>query len=428
MRKGALCGLAILIAALGFTGCGNLFGGEGSKSDKDKNNEDTTDVPIETSFNVSFTGDSSSGAQANGRQIVTESLTSTAYFKENRKEASRGSLAATYTPKNFVLDLDKLVIYKKSEAGFETVELLPYRTQPNGYIIPRHVDLKNNTGFIRDAAITGEQWAGIALQFLPNVGFSGGDMYVKSVVGVPMGAEYNGIMLPGELTGTEYTEVGIHWFAFDTLQPYQCTFLSYLVIGSDIASPGIQNPQGSTQSWDVGPLGSTSGNATAIFLPSGGIDFSAYTDPELVFSYAMEDLIEVYDNNTPSDPMDDIVTLKLSNPFPIALAQREQSDNSSGSGGDSAPPGEVLFPAVCGSGNNTIQWINPQDSDFDKVVIVRKENAAPQGVADGSTVYSGHEPNFCDSSGISGTDYHYRLFTVDFAGNHSTGVVVHKAY
>jgi hypothetical protein len=265
------------------------------------------------------------------------------------------------------------------------------------------------------------------MAFLPfGNGFSDNDMYIKSCLKVSLGSSYDGVWLPGQV-GIDLADPSVHWFGFDSLQPFNCSFLSYVTIGSDISAPGIQNPGGTMPPngvWDLGGLGTTSGNATSIFLPGPDIDLGGYTNPEVVLMYQMNGLIEVYDNSTPSTYSDDIVTLNLADPFPVSLEVREHS--GAGSGSDSTAPGEVSFLHLSGTGNNTLQWINPQDSDFDKVVVVRKAGSAPVDKNDGSVVYSSYEPNFCDTNGVPGTDYYYRVFAVDFSGSWSSGVVGNK--
>ena len=118
-----------------------------------------------------------------------------------------------------------------------------------------------------------------------------------------------------------------------------------------------------------------------------------------------------------------IVTFNLSSPFSISLILQEKESEPTPLPEDDMPPGEVLLPAISGpSTYNTIQWINPKDRDFDKVVIVRKSGSPPANHSDGEIVYEGYEPNYCDSTGISGIHYYYLVYTVDFSGNYSTGV------
>ena len=61
---------------------------------------------------------------------------------------------------------------------------------------------------------------------------------------------------------------------------------------------------------------------------------------DLLFEWDLFRLIEVYDNNTPEDPSDDLITLRLDNPFPITL-RAEPSSEWEPIPGDGLTPPEV---------------------------------------------------------------------------------------
>jgi hypothetical protein len=68
------------------------------------------------------------------------------YFKIERKEANRGTLINSFTPDEFILDLDSVTIY----SGNERTRILPLRMTPETYIIPRHINIAYADNFIRD--------------------------------------------------------------------------------------------------------------------------------------------------------------------------------------------------------------------------------------------------------------------------------------
>ena len=87
----------------------------------------------------------------------------------------------------------------------------------------------------------------------------------------------------------------------------------------------------------------------------------------------------------------------------------------------------MRYPAISGDQYyNTLQWVNPIDEDFDKVVITRKDSSAPLYQGDGDIVYEGYEPAHPDLTGTSGVEYYYLVQTVDYSGNASSGVVLSK--
>jgi hypothetical protein len=141
----------------------------------------------------------------------------------------------------------------------------------------------------------------------------------------------------------------------------------------------------------------------------------------------MTDLVEIYDAGTPDVYTDDIVTFKVDDPFPVSLTIQENEADPSPSGDDTTPPDDVIAAAISGPTTyNTLQWINPIDEDFDKVVVVRKAGSAPADRNDGEVVYDSYKPNYVDSTGTSGTDYYYTIYAVDRAGNYSAGVTLNQ--
>jgi len=193
--------------------------------------------------------------------------------------------------------------------------------------MPRYVNIVHADSFIRDFEITNDFGDGLFMQSLPNVSSTGLDgvhrINFMSVVGVTLGSEYDGIVLDGEESGLAGFTSGVHYFSFDHLQPFDVTFLSYLIRGSDITEDGIQNPEGEMSPadsgyWDLpGENNSTSGISTQVFKTGPPIAFTGIDNPEVLFTWDINDLVKVYDKDTPADRTDDIVTaiLIINSPF-----------------------------------------------------------------------------------------------------------------
>ncbi len=93
---------------------------------------------------------------------------------------------------------------------------------------------------------------------------------------------------------------------------------------------------------------------------------------------------------------------------------------------DTVPPPQVsnLQVTVLPQGGSLeLTWQNPDVSDFQGVVIVRKTGSAPTSVDDGSEVYRGAAEKYIDTGLENGTMYFYAVFSYDRSGNYSQGVV-----
>jgi hypothetical protein len=376
-------------------------------------------------------------ALAAARAFQIEPIVGDHYYKERLKGLSKTQRRAQLTPLHFVLDLDSIKLYRKNASGGkDTATLWSLSKDPDGVIIPQHVNLAYADNFIRDAVVEGEVWDGLTMQFLPGVGESAG-LPVHSLVGLEIPAEFAGIAFEGV---TEYSSTdipglpaGLRYFSFADLQPFDTGdgFLSYLTIGSDLSATGIQNPSGQMPPeggvWEL-PDGATNGNAVAIFAKAPAqIDFKGNDDPELVFVWDLAKLVEIYEKADGAYT----ISFRLDAPFPVTLAVQKNHRGKGAGNNAAAAPSEVLAAAAgtrkldgFTEGWNVLEWINPPDPNFDRVVIVRKAEAPPAAMADGETVYEGYKPNFVDTTGTSGVHYYYRIFSKSFSGLFSAGVLV----
>lgn len=87
---------------------------------------------------------------------------------------------------------------------------------------------------------------------------------------------------------------------------------------------------------------------------------------------------------------------------------------------DDTAPMEVNGEAVVeGDGQLTLNWTDPEDDDFAQVVVLG------EGTAEAEAVHVGKGVQTVTINGlVNGTEYAYRIRTVDEAGNRSSGVTV----
>jgi hypothetical protein len=86
-------------------------------------------------------------------------------------------------------------------------------------------------------------------------------------------------------------------------------------------------------------------------------------------------------------------------------------------------PNVINFTAVPGDSEITLTWQNPLRPDFKVVKIMRGNDFYPSDPFFGIQVYSGSGDYFLDTGLTNGLTYYYTAFTVDFAGNYSSGAV-----
>jgi hypothetical protein len=278
------------------------------------------------------------------------------------------------------------------------------------------------------------------IQFLPGVGNTNSipqhsvvSVDLSGVEGITEGTTFaNGSETLSEVTA-DFAREGssARFFPFSGVQPLDVGFLSYIVIGTNFDGTGIQNPEGAMPpaepgSWDL-PGGGTSGNASMIFSNSPtAIDFSTFENPEILFNWDLQDLIEVYQVGE-----NYVLTLALDNPFPLSITIRDRPAASGDGGTAGTAPGDVLAPWIgrVDSLNseitdqwNVMHWINPTDASFDRVVIVRKDGSYPTSPTDGDVVYEGHKPAFVDEEANPSASLRYTIWAVSADDQYSTGI------
>ena len=87
---------------------------------------------------------------------------------------------------------------------------------------------------------------------------------------------------------------------------------------------------------------------------------------------------------------------------------------------DTTPPGNVSSIRAVNIGYKVfLNWVNPIDSDFKGVIVIRREGRYPESINDGVTIYIGDKNAFTDSKVDQGKTYYYSLFSYDSSLNFS---------
>ncbi|HTM68617.1 MAG TPA: fibronectin type III domain-containing protein [Candidatus Binatia bacterium] len=90
---------------------------------------------------------------------------------------------------------------------------------------------------------------------------------------------------------------------------------------------------------------------------------------------------------------------------------------------DTTPPGNARsFTAAADVGAIRLEWQNPADADLRGILILRKTGGAPASTSDGTRVYNSLGTFHVDSGLDDGTQYFYKAFAYDIAGNYASGV------
>jgi len=91
-----------------------------------------------------------------------------------------------------------------------------------------------------------------------------------------------------------------------------------------------------------------------------------------------------------------------------------------GGGGDFVPPSPPAGATITSADSQlTLNWTNPTDPDFVRVLIIRKTNSTPVSRSDGTPVYEGTAEEFTDINLDNNTTYHYALYSYDHTPNYS---------
>ena len=75
------------------------------------------------------------------------------------------------------------------------------------------------------------------------------------------------------------------------------------------------------------------------------------------------------------------------------------------------PP--IAFQVLGATNQVVLKWVNPQDYNFIRAVVVRKENSSPSSPSDGITLYEGTTQEFTDTTAKPGIRYYYAIYALD---------------
>lgn len=254
---------------------------------------------------------------------------------------------------------------------------------------------------------------------------------ILSEVHVDLGSEYQEISFPNELRDKSYGTV--HVFQLVDLIPLgkrDHVALVRLAFDHSVDRPYILNPDGSyvhnlnPYFWECKTRMGLAGYV--MYLPGLNLDLSSQS-AHLIFDWDLFNLIEVYDNGTPDDPSDDLITLCLENPFPITLRVEPYGEWEPILGDGVQPPEvselDIRFYDLVNQ-QIFLRWINPSVVDFRQVHVVRKEGIPPMGLEDGEVVYVGNGAMYQDDNISLGKEYFYRVIVEDWDGLFSNGEVI----
>lgn len=252
-----------------------------------------------------------------------------------------------------------------------------------------------------------------------------------SEVHVDLGDEYRDVCFPKEQRGKSHGTV--HVFELVDLIPLgnqAQAILIRLSFDHAVDCPYILNPDGSyvryfnPYFWDSRT--SISLRGYVIYLPGLNLDLSSQS-AHLILDWDLFDLIEVYDNGTPTDAGDDLVTLRLDNPFPITLRAEPYGEWEPVVGDGVRPPDvselDIRFYDLV-TQQVFVRWINPSVADFRQVHVVRKEGTPPVWIEDGEVVYVGSGAMYQDDDVEADREYFYLVIVEDWDGLFSDGQTI----
>lgn len=252
-----------------------------------------------------------------------------------------------------------------------------------------------------------------------------------SQVYIDLGDKYSDVSFPNELRDKSHGTVHVFQLA-DLIPLGKKDQIGSVRLAFDhtVDRPYIVNPDGSYVSdfnpyfWDCGTRIGLAGYV--IYLPGLDLDLSSES-AHLIFDWDLFELIEVYDNGTPDDVTDDLITLRLDNPFPITLRAEPYGEWEPISG-DGMPPPDVskldirFFDII--DQQVFVSWINPSVHDFRQTHVIRKEGTPPNGFEDGELVCVGTEALYQDDDIELSKEYFYRVIVEDWDGLFSNGEVI----
>lgn len=252
-----------------------------------------------------------------------------------------------------------------------------------------------------------------------------------SEVCVDLGERYRNVTFPNE--DAEKKQGTVHVFQLVNLIPLPEEHRMIgvrLAFDHNVDRPYIVNPDGSYVGdfnpyfWDTPTRIGFAGYV--IYLPGLNIDLGSGSK-HLILEWDLAGLVEVYDHGTPDNVEDDLVTLRLDNPFPITLKAEPYGDWEPIPGDQMDPPDvsqlDIRFYDLINR-QVFVRWLNPSVRDFKQTHVVKKEGSPPTGMTDGQKVYVGTFPMYEDNNVELHRDYYYLVVVEDQEGRLSGGKVI----
>lgn len=145
--------------------------------------------------------------------------------------------------------------------------------------------------------------------------------------------------------------------------------------------------------------------------------------PNTTYYFAIKSQDEVPNVSSLSNILQITTLAETVTPPPVSGGGGGGGGGSTGGGGsysDTTPPAKPAdFKLAPADKQITLTWKNPTDSDFVRVVIVRKENSAPASQTDGTVIYEGTNQTYADINLDNTKTYHYAIFAYDAKPNYS---------
>lgn len=370
------------------------------------------------------------------------------YYNTTQQKNTLGERVTSATPTKFITGIPDIAVASPRDRIPLTNRNFVHSTDYSGFQIVSLLDLvyaKNliNNKALINSKITRFQVIELSIvadnyMFIPKSSWNGDTSpYIQSTfetyseIHVELPEEYKDITFDNELDSPIYEPENdnIHVFSFLDLIPLgkkSDTNSLCFFFDKNINEPRIYNPDGKKVTdfnpnlWESERRDSWTGYY--IYMPGEVLNFTG-GNKEITFIWNLSDMIEVYNNATPDDLTDDLVTLNLSNPFPISFEVNSYSDIRV----SSESPDEVgflegkYFNEYVQTPQSILRWINPSQESFKQVHIIKKEDSFPENINDGERVYSDSFPVFFDKKVEEGEDYYYKVFVENATGKISKG-------
>mgnify|MGYP000423853896 CR=1 FL=1 len=416
-----------------------------------------TEEPTVDKVHVSFksikeeNNENSTMAVKEDLQIFDPSIYAEPYntYKTDKQQAELGERVLTATPEKFVTGIAEIRL-SKPEGNLPLMNNnFVHTTDTSGFNIVPLLDIVHSKNIINNKALFQNgniDFEEIELtigaknfMFIPKSSWDGEDapnidstFETYSEIHVKLPDEYNNITFDKEIINPKYEpdSSNIHVFSLMDLLPLDKSGGNpnsvRFYFDKKINKPRIYNPTGkrvegfNPNLWESDR--GTSWKGYFVYMPGKDLNFTS-GNKEITFVWNIEDLIEVYDNNTPDTYEDDHITVSLDNPFPISFEVANYSKPEY----SSENPEEVkylegkFFDEYVKDKQIILRWINPSQESFEKIHIVKKESKFPKNIEDGKKVYEDTFPVFFDKNIEENKTYYYRIFVENSSGDISNG-------